>query len=142
MLIPVEKIDAAKAKYDGQAIDEIVRHFGLEGSYNEKDKSCSCPWHRDKTPSFIWNDKTNCFHCFSCGRNFGIIDLYLEQGLTYLEAVEKLFKQVDMDYNFSQRGVQTASSYKYPRREHSDRTNVEQYLQVRGISLKTMDYAD
>ena len=32
MLVPVEKIDAAKAKYDGQAIDEIVRHFGLEGS--------------------------------------------------------------------------------------------------------------
>ena len=65
MLVPVEKIDAAKAKYDGQAIDEIVRHFGLEGSYNEKEKSCSCPWHRDKTPSFIWNEKTNCFHCFA-----------------------------------------------------------------------------
>lgn len=38
MLIPTDKIDAAKAKYDGQAIQEIVQHFGLEGSYNEKDK--------------------------------------------------------------------------------------------------------
>lgn len=142
MLVPVEKIDEAKARYDGQAIAEIIQYFGLEGSYNERDKSCSCPWHRDKTPSFIWNDKTNCFHCFSCGRNYGIIDLYLEQGLTYLEAVEKLFKQVDMEYSFNQKGALTSPSYNYPKREHSDRTNVEQYLQTRKISVKTMDYAD
>nr|DAJ39020.1 MAG TPA: DNA directed DNA polymerase [Caudoviricetes sp.] len=282
MLIPAEKINMAKAKYDGQAIAEIVRHFGLEDSYNDKDKSCSCPWHRDRTPSFLWNEKTNCFHCFaketevitkkgicqigdivgqkveiingngqwekvifksygiqsllklnltsngvkktiyatpehewivqgkqhkvqtkdlkqgyrlermwhknfnnitpdlgymvesveitdrieevyccvtsthsfvlkdfiltgncfSCGRNFGIIDLYLEQGMTYLEAVEKLFKQVDMDYSFNQKGVLTSPSYNYPHHEHSDRTKVEQYLQTRKISLKTMDYAD
>ena len=60
--IPNEKIDMAKAKYDGQAIQEIVRYFGLEDSYNDKDKSCSCPWHRDKTPSFIWNEKTKLFY--------------------------------------------------------------------------------
>lgn len=142
MLIPKEKIDEAKAKYDGKAIDEIVQHFGLEGSYNEKNKSCSCPWHADKTPSFIWNDKTNCFHCFSCNRNYGIIDLYLDQGLTYLDAVEKLFKNVDMDYNFGQRGVLTSSTYKYPQREHSNRQNVEAYLALRGIDKKTLDYAD
>ena len=142
MLIPVEKIDEAKAKYDGQAIKEIVAYFGLEGSYNEKEKSCSCPWHRDKTPSFIWNPKNNSFHCFSCSRNFGIIDLYLAQGMTYLEAVEKLFKEVDMEYNFSQRGATTNSAYRYPKHEHSDRTNVENYLGLRKISKKTLDYAD
>ena len=142
MLIPIEKINEAKALYDGQAIKKIIQHFGIEDTYNEKEKSCSCPWHIDKTPSFIWNDKTNCFHCFSCGRNFGIIDLYLEQGLTYLDAVEKLFKEVDFNYNFSQKGAQSAPSYKYPKREHSDRDNVEQYLGLRKISLKTIDYTD
>lgn len=142
MLIPIEKIDEAKSKYDGQAIQEIVKHFGLEGSYNERDKSCSCPWHRDKTPSFIWNEKTNCFHCFSCGRNFGIIDLYLEQGMTYLEAVEKLFKQVDIEYNFNKRGVTLSPSRNYPKRENHDRTNTEKYLQSRGISMKVINYAD
>lgn len=142
MLIPVEKIDEAKAKYNGQAIQEIVQYFGLEGSYNEREKSCSCPWHRDKTPSFIWNEKTNCFHCFSCNRNYGIIDLYLDQGMTYLEAVQKLFNNVNMDYNFSQKGAMHLNNHKYPKREHGDRSNVEQYLQSRKISIKTMDYAD
>lgn len=142
MLIPVEKIDEAKALYDGQAIEKIVSYFGLEGSYNEKEQSCSCPWHRDKTPSFIWNDKTNCFHCFSCGRNYGIIDLYLDQGLTYLEAVQKLFKEVNIEYNFAQKGLTNHPSYKYPRHVKNDRTKVEQYLSLRKISTKTMDYAD
>ena len=32
MLIPREKIDEAKAKYDGQAIQEIVQYFGMEGT--------------------------------------------------------------------------------------------------------------
>lgn len=38
MLIPIEKIDEAKAKYDGQAIQEIVQHFGLADTYNEREK--------------------------------------------------------------------------------------------------------
>ena len=120
---------------------DIVTYFGLEGSYNETSKSCSCPWHKDKTPSFIWNPKNNSAHCFSCGRNYGIIDLYLAQGMSYLEAVEKLFKQVDIEYNFSNKDIQDFS-YRYPKREHSDRANVEKYLGLRGISTKTLDYAD
>lgn len=141
MLIPKEKINQAKELYGDKAMSDIVSYFGLEGSYNEASKSCSCPWHKDNTPSFIWNPKNNCAHCFSCNRNFGILDLYLEQGMSYLEAVEKLFKQVDMDFNFVNKGIQNAS-YKYPKREHSDRTNVEEYLNLRGISKKTLDYAD
>ena len=62
MLVPVEKIELAKKIYDGKAIEEIVDYFGLD--YNEKTKAASCPFHEDKTPSFIWNDKSNCFHCF------------------------------------------------------------------------------
>lgn len=141
MLIPKEKIDKAKELYGDRAMTDIVTYFGLEGSYNETSKSCSCPWHKDKTPSFIWNPKNNSAHCFSCGRNYGIIDLYLAQGMSYLEAVKKLFKQVDIEYNFSNKDVQDFS-YRYPKREHSDRANVEKYLGLRGISTKTLDYAD
>ena len=141
MLIPKEKIDKAKELYGDRAMMDIVTYFGLEDSYNETSKSCSCPWHKDKTPSFIWNPKNNSAHCFSCGRNYGIIDLYLAQGMSYLEAVKKLFKQVDIEYNFSNKDIQDFS-YRYPKREHSDRANVEKYLGLRGISTKTLDYAD
>ena len=53
MLIPKEKIDKAKELYGDRAMMDIVTYFGLEDSYNETSKSCSCPWHKDKTPSFI-----------------------------------------------------------------------------------------
>ena len=142
MLIPVEKIDEAKAKYGERAIQDIVSYFGLEGSYKEREKSCSCPWHKDRTPSFIWNSKTSCFHCFSCNRNFGIIDLYLEQGMTYIEAVQKLFQQVDIDYVINKDTSILYSGHRYAKREFGDRTNVEQYLYSRRISLKTINYTD
>ena len=142
MLIPKERIIEAKELYGEKAIFDIISHFGVEGTYNEKDKSCSCPWHVDKTPSFIWNSKTNCFHCFSCGRNYGIIDLYLEQGMTYLDAIQKLFDNVNMEYSFGQKGLNNNPTYKYPKHEYNDRTNVENYLSLRGISKATLDYAD
>lgn len=141
MLVPIEKIDLAKQKYDGQAIEEIVEYFGL--NYNEKTKAASCPFHEDNTPSFIWNEKSNSFHCFSCNVNFGIIDLYMEQGLSYLEAVQKLFEKTGIEYNFGEKGLASKPSYIYPKREEEhDMTQVIEYWGKRGISEKTLKYAD
>ena len=83
MLIPQEKIDEAKRLYDGKAMEEIVEYLGV-AKWDERTKKGSCPWHSDSNPSFIWNEKNNSFHCFSCNRNYGIIDLYLDQGMTYI----------------------------------------------------------
>ena len=141
MLVPIEKIDLAKQKYDGQAIEEIVEYFGL--NYNEKTKAASCPFHEDNTPSFIWNEKSNSFHCFSCNVNFGIIDLYMEQGLSYLEAVQKLFEKTGIEYNFGEKGLASKSSYVYPKREEEhDMTQVIEYLSKRKISERTIKYTD
>lgn len=141
MLVPIEKIDLAKQKYDGQAIEEIVEYFGL--NYNEKTKAASCPFHEDNTPSFIWNEKSNNFHCFGCNVNFGIIDLYIEQGLSYLEAVQKLFEKTGIEYNFGEKGLASKPSYVYPKREEEhDMTQVIEYWGKRGISEKTLKYAD
>ena len=142
MLIPKEKIIEAKSLYGDKAFSDIVSYFGLEESFDEKARSCSCPWHSDKTPSFIWNDKENCAHCFSCNRNYGILDLYMDQGLTYIEATEKLFKEVGINYGFGEKGIQTEPNYRYPKQERKDRTNVEKYLELRKISKKTLDYTD
>ncbi len=141
MLIPKDKIDDAKRIYNGQAIQDIIEHFHVD-NYNEHNRSCSCPFHHDKTPSFIWNDKTNCFHCFSCGKNFGIIDLYLEKGMTYLEAVQTLFDKTNTTFSFGERGLQSKPTYKYPKHEDNDRSSVEKYLSLRKISPKTLDYTD
>lgn len=141
MLVPIEKIDLAKQKYDGQAIEEIVEYFGL--NYNEKTKAASCPFHEDNTPSFIWNEKSNNFHCFGCNVNFGIIDLYMEQGLSYLEAVQKLFEKTGIEYNFGEKGLASKPSYVYPKREEEhNMTQVIEYLSKRKISERTIKYVD
>ena len=141
MLVPVDKIDSAKQIYDGNAIEEIVNYFGLE--YNERTKAASCPFHEDKTPSFIWNEKSNCFHCFSCNINFGIIDLYMKQGCSYLEAVQKLFEKTGIEFSFGEKGLASKSSYNYPIKELDyDMANIFNYLEKRKISRTTIEYAN
>lgn len=142
MLIPQEKIDEAKRIYDGQAMEEIVEYLGV-AKWDARAKKGSCPWHSDSTPSFIWNDKNNSFHCFSCNRNYGIIDLYLDQGMTYVEAIKTLFEKTGIEYNFSMQGVHSKSSYKYPKHEDKElEENVVDYWNKRKISKKTLDYLD
>ena len=141
MLVPQDKLLEAKIKYDGQAIQEICDYFGIE--FNEKSKSALCPFHADKNPSFSWNPKTASFRCFGCSKSFDIIDLYLAQGMTFIQAVQKLFEQTNTDFSFSPRGVHSKPAYRYPKREFgADRTGVEQYMAQRKISKKTLDYAD
>ena len=143
MLIPQEKIDEAKRIYDGQAMAEIVEYLGV-AKWDEKLKKGLCPFHKDVNPSFIWNDKNNSFHCFGCNKNYGIIDLYLDQGMSYLEAVRTLFEKTNIEYNFGMKGVHSKPAYRYPLREESlnGRYNVEKYWGMRKISPKTLDYLD
>ena len=63
----LDKIIEAKEKMGDNAIEKIVKHYNLE-NYNPERKSASCPFHTDKTPSLIWNDKDQAFKCFSCSR--------------------------------------------------------------------------
>lgn len=143
MLIEKELIIEAKEKFGDKAIELIKDYFQLE-NWNEKYSSGSCPFgHTDDSPSFIWNPKNYSFHCFSCNRNFGILDLYMQQGMTYLESVEKLFDEVDIKYKFGERGVRSKRNYKYPIIECSeDRSKVEQYFESRKISKETLDYCN
>jgi twinkle protein len=143
MLIPKDKVAEAKESFGDKAIKEITDYFNIT-NFDEKGGKCSCPLgHVDKTPSFIWNSKNNSFHCFSCGKNFNIIDLYLLQGMTYLEAIKKLFEQTNIQFKFGEMGVQTKRAYKYPKRECNDnRKQIEEYMATRKISIDTLNYAD
>lgn len=95
------------------------------------------------THSFVLKDFILTGNCFGCSKNFGIIDLYMEQGLTYLEAVQKLFEKTEIEYSFGEKGIASKPSYVYPKREeNNDMTKVIEYWGKRGISEKTLKYAD
>ncbi|MGN0819815.1 MAG: CHC2 zinc finger domain-containing protein [Christensenellaceae bacterium] len=105
-------------------------------------KGC-CPWHLEDTPSFIYNSKTFSFHCFGCGKNTDIIDAYMHTGLTYLEALQKLFDEAKMVVSFGEKGVKTKHQYRYPKEEPiNEKENVYSYLAKRCISKQTIDTLD
>lgn len=56
--------------------------------------SVRCPFHSERTPSFILYP-TNDFHCFGCGKNGqGAIDFCMGFDISFLDACEELVKYV------------------------------------------------
>lgn len=126
---------------DGNAF-EMVKELNIE-DFDSKNLKAICPFHSEDTPSFIYNKKNYTFHCFGCGKTIDIIDVYMQKGLTYVEAAEKLFEIAKIPYSFGEHKVKTKSQYKYPYLEPSpDKTTVYEYLNKRKISQKVVDYAD
>ena len=110
--------------------------------FDEKNLKACCGFHRENTPSFIWNKKANNYHCFSCNKTVDIIDVFMLKGLTYIQAVQKLFELAGVKYSFGEHGVQTKRSYRYPVDVVSeDKSQVYKYLGMRKISQETVDYA-
>ena len=93
-MISNESIDQLKARLD---ILDVV------GSYIELKKAganfkAPCPFHDDKSPSFVVSPSKQIYHCFGCGAGGDSIRFVMEyEKLSYPEAIEKLASQ----YNFS-----------------------------------------
>jgi len=51
----------------------------------------NCPFHDDRTPSFVVFKKENTFHCFGCGAHGDVIDFVMRrEGVPFREAVKRL----------------------------------------------------
>ena len=63
--------------------------------------SCKCPFHQEKTPSFIVSPSRQRFKCFGCGAHGSAIDFVMEyKKCTFVEAIEDLahFAGIDVEY--------------------------------------------
>jgi DNA primase len=50
-----------------------------------------CPFHQEKTPSFVVNEARKSFHCFGCSKGGDAISFLLEiEGLGFVDAVKEL----------------------------------------------------
>jgi DNA primase len=53
-----------------------------------------CPFHSEKTPSFMVNEEKQIFHCFGCGEGGDVFTFLMKIGqLTFRQAVEELAKR-------------------------------------------------
>ncbi len=133
----------AKEKLGDENALIIFKELGIE-DFDRTNLKCCCPFHQEDHASFIYNQKTFSFHCFgACARNYDILDIFMLQGMTYLEACKKLFELADIKYSFGELGVKTRHQYKYPHEvECTDKTEIYKYWGKRKIGQKTLDYAD
>lgn len=142
MIIDNDKIEEAKAKLGDRTADIIADLLKVE-EYDAQNHKGLCPFHNEKTPSFIFNAKTNKYHCFGCNKSVDIVDAFMNTGCTFTEAASKLFELTDMPYSMGEHKVQTKSSYRYPVPvECADKSKVYSYFAKRGISKETIDYCD
>ena len=76
-------------------VDVVGRHVELKkAGINHKGL---CPFHGEKTPSFIVSPSRQTYHCFGCGAHGDAIRFLIEQGgLPFPEAVRELAQQVGL----------------------------------------------
>ena len=57
-----------------------------------------CPFHQEKTPSFMVNPARNSWHCFGCGKGGNAVGFLMEhETMTFPEAVRVLGKRYGIE---------------------------------------------
>lgn len=74
----------------------ISSYMNLSGRQGRTQKGL-CPFHNEKTPSFVVYDDTQSFYCFGCGAGGDIISFIMKsENLDYVEAVKYLADKAGM----------------------------------------------
>lgn len=82
------QLDEIKARID---LGELVASYGYNVRRAGSSLKCCCPFHNEKTPSFVINQNEGYYHCFGCGESGTAFTFVCrEEGLTFPEAVRKL----------------------------------------------------
>ncbi|MFN3682237.1 MAG: DNA primase, partial [Nitrospira sp.] len=93
-LIAEEIIDRIRRQVD--IVDVVSQHVAL--TKTGQNFKGLCPFHQEKTPSFIVNPARQIFHCFGCGAG-GSVFTFLTRltGASFREVVRDLGQQVGID---------------------------------------------
>ena len=141
-MIAQDSIEALKARLD---IVDVV------GNYVELKKAggnfkAPCPFHDEKSPSFVVSPQKQIYHCFGCGAGGDSVKFVMEyEKLNYPEALEKLAE----NYNFTL--THTDNKHNKPRSQVMDKLNewyqtllsthkiASAYVQERGIYKSSVE---
>lgn len=108
-----------------------------------------CPFHNEKTPSFVVTPSRQTYHCFGCGAHGNAIDFLIEHDrLDFREALEELAQHAGMELPagldatptgpdpkpYYQLLEQAATLYRRQLREHPQAHRARDYLRGRGLS--------
>ena len=96
-MAPAFSSDIIARVKDETDIVEVVRHHVSLKPAGSVFKGI-CPFHKEKTPSFIVTPSRGRYHCFGCGAGGDAISFLMEvEGISFPEAVEVLARPLDID---------------------------------------------
>jgi len=115
-----------------------------------------CPFHREKTPSFMVSKEKQIFHCFGCGKGGDVITFIQEiEGMEFKEALRFLAERASLDYRRYQsaagkpempdnkdvlrRILETTAAYYQKNLEGTEGQPAKKYLLERGLSMESLN---
>jgi DNA primase len=87
-----------------KSITDIVDVIGNYIQLKKKGSNFTalCPFHNEKTPSFVVSPTKQIYHCFGCGASGDAIKFIMDyEKLTYPEAVEKLANMYNFELEYT-----------------------------------------
>lgn len=92
--IPEETIQAIRDRVD--VVDLVGRYVGLKKA--GRTWKGLCPFHHEKTPSFVVTPERGTFHCFGCGEGGNVFAFLMRHdNLTFPEAVRSLAAELGIE---------------------------------------------
>jgi len=141
-------IDNASIESLKNSIDivDVIGNF-IELKKSGANYKANCPFHGEKTPSFVVSPSKQIFHCFGCGVGGDAIKFVMElEKLTYPESIEKIASM----FNFSLQYTKGSSDYTESKqlleriqqwyvKNLDSHQEAKGYLQSRGVSLASIE---
>jgi DNA primase len=141
---------------DTEAVKEKINIVDLISEYITLKKAgvnfkASCPFHNEKTPSFIVSPERQIFKCFGCQKSGDIFTFLMEkEGVDFKEALEILArragvvlqKKADDKKDYKDRlfevNLKAQEFFHYILTKHKLGENALEYLKKRGLSSDTI----
>ncbi len=72
-------------------------------------KAC-CPFHKEKTPSFVVSPAKQIYHCFGCGASGNVFNFIMEiEGLDFMDVLNRLADRTGVKLGYEKRKVHAKS---------------------------------
>ncbi|WP_027327015.1 DNA primase [Helicobacter pametensis] len=140
-MITKESIEQLKARLD---IIEILGNY-IQLKRAGSNYSACCPFHDEKTPSFMVSPIKGIYHCYGCGASGDTIAFVMEyEKLSFAESVEKIASLVGFSLTYTQERQKQDSKFldEIAQFYHSKLLQSEEalkYVKSRGISRESIE---
>lgn len=132
-------------------IVDVIRDYIPLKAAGVNFRAC-CPFHREKSPSFMVSPEKQIFHCFGCGKGGDVISFVKEiEGIEFIEALrilaqragvtlQKMDPKVNSERNKALDIVDLSRKYYHHiLRTHPQAQAARDYLEKRGLKDETID---